>query len=47
MVLGGAPDGDSEVPEAKTISDKGSPHDYLYWLLSVINAYQVDKLFTR
>ena len=26
MVLGGAPDGDSEVSEAKTISDKGSPH---------------------
>jgi len=26
MVLGGAPDGDPEVSEAKTISDKGSPH---------------------
>ena len=34
MVLGGAPDGDSEVPEAKTISDKGSPHSVEYNLVS-------------
>ena len=27
MVLGGTADGDSEVSESKTISDKGGPHD--------------------
>ena len=32
MVLGGTPDGDSEVPEAETISDKWGPHfkEYFY-----------------
>merc|ERR1719209_678681 len=40
MVLGGASDGDSEVSETKTVSDKGSPHDYLYWLLSLVEVNQ-------